>query len=119
MGKITESQLGREYKVAVFSGRTFKVYDGEGRGTHVLREKFIPEKSFADRITEEVGGSIPFRIIDGGLSADNAQESDMETIIEYVGPKRLLRVTKVKKQTEPQPGRVWNIRNFFRRRKHI
>jgi hypothetical protein len=118
MEEIKKSQTGREYKVPGFSGQTIKVYDGEGKGRYVLQEKSKPGKSIVDRVTEEVGGSTPFRIIDGGLSAENA-ETDMETIIEYVGPKRLLRVTRIKKQIELQPERAWNIRNFFRRRNHI
>ncbi len=102
MGGIKEPQSGHEYKVAVFPGRILKIYDGKGRSSDISQERSFPRKPFVDRVMEEVGDSVPFRVIDGGLSADNTQESNTETVIEYVGPKRLPRITVVKKQTEPQ-----------------
>ena len=114
MGEIGELQLGREYKIAVFSGRVFKIYDGKGKD-NVSEERSVARKSFGNSVMKEIGNSVPFQVIDGGLFADNTQNPDTETVIEYVGPKRLPKVTLVKKQTESQNQRIWNIRNFFRK----
>ena len=107
MGERGEPQSGHEYKVVIFSGRVFKIYDGKKEGN------ISEEKSIVNSVMEEIGDSVPFQVIDGSLSDDNTQVPDTETMIEYVGPKRLPRIIVVKKQIESQNQKIWDIRNFF------
>lgn len=76
-----KSKSGHEYKVAVFSGRVFKIYDGKGKD-NVSEGRSVARKSFVDSVMEEIGDSVPFRAIDGGLSNDNNQKPDTKTVID-------------------------------------
>lgn len=77
----------------------WKIIDGG-----MVESNFIQEES--------LGKLIPFGRIPDTFEAGETIVSGVETTIEFVGPKKLPRITELKK--EDQQEKKWNIRNFFR-----
>jgi len=113
-------KTGQEYKEAVVNGQTFLIYEGGRCNNQDNREKTVQEENtFTEKVMESIKDFIPLTVIDGGLSGkskDSAENSKTETIVEYVGPKRLPRIVVVDKKDNSQKQNLANILNFLRRK---
>jgi hypothetical protein len=113
MKSIEKSE--HEYKVAIMSGLTFLIYDGNGKSAQRSVEQTAPEKkSFTDRVMDDIENSFQFKVIDGELTDDmDESKRGPKARIEYVGPNRLPRITTISEQSRDP---IKTILNFFKKK---
>lgn len=88
----------------------WRIIDGGITATKITQIDYGSDKElnvtgFVDEVMEKIANEAPF---------EEAQDS--QTIIEFVGPKRLPREIKVKIEQQPKEENKWNIRSFFKRK---
>lgn len=96
-----------------------RVIDGGLSDDTVVRIKDYIKKADAQIAHQALDSQFINKFSDGVIHRIN-QETDLaetqEIAVEYVGPKRLPKLSVVEKETEPQNQRGWNLINFFRRK---
>ena len=92
------------------------IIDGNGNGAeNISIEVYNARKSFTERVMEEIGDSVPFEILDGGIKDGKKGVKNPQVTVVFIGPKKLPMIIVADEKPNKPQGLGHNIISFLRK----